>query len=85
MNEKTQQYLLYGFMVIAVIVAAWAVSGLFIGGEVNSGHSDERYDILMDARAEAGVTDNCAPPPGTSEEEWRTHMSHHPAQYEGCL
>jgi len=29
--------------------------------------------------------DICSPPAGTSEEEWKEHMSHHPNIYKECL
>lgn len=82
MNERMQSYLLYGFMVIVVLAAAWAVSGLFAQPQ---SHTTERFQQMESAKAGSGGQDLCAPPDGVSKEDWQTHMSHHPDMYPGCL
>jgi len=37
------------------------------------------------ALAAQDPNDICATPPGYTDEEWRTHMGHHPDTYAQCL
>lgn len=37
------------------------------------------------AKAAEDPNNPCQPPPGYTEADWRTHMSHHPDQYRQCL
>lgn len=38
---------------------------------------------IRDFNSDSG--DKCSPPEGTSQEEWETHMGHHPNMYAECL
>lgn len=44
-------------------------------------NTQENYEEFISAELE----DKCAVPEGYTEEDWKTHMSHHPERYEGCL
>lgn len=46
-----------------------------------SEHTEEKYREALTAETQ----DPCATPEGYTDESWRDHMGHHPAQYEECL
>lgn len=81
-----------------VLVVVLVVAGIgffafaFIGPQnsnkevtVNAGAVLENTQQNFEKFALAELSDKCATPPGYSEEDWKTHMGHHPDRYAECL
>ena len=71
MDKKIILYLILGFLIVGLLVLTFFPNMIY---------------IFRDSGIVANSAgDKCIPPPGTSEEEWREHMSHHPDIYMECL
>jgi hypothetical protein len=80
-------------VIILVIIAGFALIGTAVmnlssaqqtataGGSAGLKNTQANYEKFVSAE----LSDKCAVPPGYTEEDWKTHMSHHPDRYEGCL
>jgi hypothetical protein len=45
-------------------------------------HSEDSFKKAQEAES---IEDPCTAPEGYTEESWREHMGHHPANYKDCL
>ncbi|MBI4450795.1 hypothetical protein HY642_02360 [Candidatus Woesearchaeota archaeon] len=65
-----------------VMLGLALISLVLIAGCQTQAAPDESAEGGNGAAADASP---CDPPAGTSAEDWREHMGHHPDQYKGCL
>ena len=75
--KKEDNRLFYVLIAIAVVVLAVSV---YI--TVNNTYYGTNYQKAVSAQNPADI---CATPQGYTDEQWRTHMSHHPDMYAQCL
>ena len=76
-RKKDSNMLLYILIAAAVLAAAFSVYAL-----ISNNHYGQNYQKAMSAQ---NPNDICATPQGYTDEQWRTHMGHHPDMYAECL
>lgn len=69
--------LIYIALASALILLSWGVFNYFKTSEFSG-----NYKKALDAE---NPIDICATPSGYTDEQWRTHMGHHPDRYKECL
>ncbi|MFH1325372.1 MAG: hypothetical protein ABIH49_01205 [archaeon] len=73
MNKKILIYAALGILILVLLVFTFFPNMTYAIKDFNRQGSLGSND------------DICSPPAGTSMEEWRTHMGHHPDIYKECL
>lgn len=74
-SDKIVLVVLLVLAIILFIVAAYSVVTL-------ATHFGSNYQKALAAENQSNI---CATPAGYTDEQWRTHMSHHPDMYKQCL
>lgn len=77
MKRKENNTMLYVLVAAAVVVMAFS---LYV--TISNTYYGQNYQKAIAAQ---NPSDICATPAGYTDEQWRTHMSHHPDMYAGCL
>ncbi|MBS3060469.1 MAG: hypothetical protein J4432_03085 [DPANN group archaeon] len=95
MNEKVNALvpvLLIGLGLATLIYSVMGFSNQTSSNQapaatVNIGqeHSKEAFAQAVAAQAPQGDFGKCATPEGYSDDDWKTHMGHHPDLYKECL
>ncbi|MFH1256508.1 MAG: hypothetical protein V1494_04390 [Candidatus Diapherotrites archaeon] len=81
MDSNTANLAFGALIVVGVLAVALFASGAF------NGNSKVQYSAAnyQQAVAVQNPNDVCATPAGYTDEQWSTHMSHHPDQYAQCF
>lgn len=77
MNKKIFFYIALGILILVLLVFTLFPNMIYAVKSIGNTGNVINYD--------SGDQDICSPPAGTSEEEWKTHMGHHPNIYAECL
>lgn len=75
---KNNEAFLYISLAIVFIVMVWSIVTVIAQPQ----YSQSDYQKALKAE---NSSNPCATPQGYTDEQWRTHMSHHPDRYAQCL
>ena len=76
--EISEKHVQYALLFLAVAILAWSALSLAGGTYANT---PEDFQKALSSEQ----SDKCKTPAGYTDEQWRTHMGHHPDLYAECL
>jgi hypothetical protein len=93
--DNKNKALIIGVVVLSMLLLYWSVNASNKSGipvvleppekEAITSITEHSEDSFKKAQEAESIEDPCAAPEGYTEESWREHMGHHPANYKDCL